>query len=490
MLTAIKVLAKKADEHLLFALLAFFLIIRLQFVATPFFAGDEANYANMYFEFLKSGRADIYGELVAKPQGMFAVSYPIVQPLLAIGGVIGMPIELPFRIAALLFGAATIACSYFIFLHISGSKRIAALASAVFSIMPNFLFVSSLYYPDIFVMFFSLLSFLALLRVPGAKGGALGGLFMGIAFYIKLHQAFFAFAIIIPYMIAKKKIRLDYFAFCALFCALAAILIGAPYYPARVENLMLMVKMELFTRVMADASFVLQNASGLLGAHAIPLFLAILCTFYCATVLKKEDFSFELSQVAILLAYLFLISSFWYSAMLFFGLALLVARVFFATTAPEKAVFGLALFGCLGVSMLVVHNYIWDEGFGWEAQKELGLFLAGKYPITFAVQIERLTVWKYYEEKYLPENSPLIMANANMGILAYKSIAEGGLQLEKMEAAYYDAEKKLLSPEALIGGRYFAVDSGLLGIYAQKLGGYGKIKEFGGKYVLYEKRGQ
>lgn len=480
---------QKLPALLIVAFLVYFAFCAHAITALPFFMGDEANYVNAYFEFAKTGRPDVYGELVVKPAGMFLLSYIPLQPLLAAGGLAGIPIEVPFRIVGMLFGAGTIAAVYWIFKKITGSIHAAAAGALVFSLNPNFLVTSVAYYPDSFLQFFAFLSLAAMLWDEGRNGALLGGIFCGIAFYIKLQQAFFIFAIALPLLYLQKKIRLDYLLFCALFCAIALVAVVLPYYPARMEQFMLLANTELFARAGLDLENMQANTAGsmVMYASAVPLFLCVL--FYSFTLGKKEDFRFEYSQIALLLAFMVLVSNFFYTSMLFFGFALLAGRVYAHFWKFEKAVFFVILALVLLDAIVLLHAFGEDASYDYKSQKQLGEFLAGKYPITFVTEIPQMGIWKIYEKRYLWEGSPLLLANMRMAVLPYKFLNENESGLGEINAVYYSRNLALVSQDG-IGrlGKYVVLEKRTYGKYAGNLQGYGKIAEFGEEpgFLVYE----
>ena len=88
----------KLPTLLIVAFLVYLAFCTYIIATVPFFIGDESNYANAYLEFIKTGRPDVYGELVVKPAGMFVLSYPFLQPLIGIGKFLGLGTEVPFRV--------------------------------------------------------------------------------------------------------------------------------------------------------------------------------------------------------------------------------------------------------------------------------------------------------------------------------------------------------------------------------------------------------
>src|SRR3989338_10922629 len=144
--------------------LFFFLLTRLYIgIITPFFVGDEANYVHMYFRFLQTVRPDIYGELVVKPAGQYYLTAPLLLIFVPVSDSFGIPIEVPFRLVTIIFGLATLWILYEILLKLSKSETGAAMGTLFFSILPNFFMISSIYYPDVYLIFFSFLSFWVLL---------------------------------------------------------------------------------------------------------------------------------------------------------------------------------------------------------------------------------------------------------------------------------------------------------------------------------------
>ncbi|VVB58408.1 Dolichyl-phosphate-mannose-protein mannosyltransferase [Candidatus Anstonella stagnisolia] len=484
---------QKPPQLLAVAFIAYFAFCAYTSITLPFFIGDEANYANAYFEFAKTGRPDVYGELVVKPAGMFLLSYVPLQMLLAAGSMGGIPVEIPFRIVSMLFGAGTIAVVYWIFKKLTGSAQAAAAGAIVFLINPNFLMSSATYYPDSFLQFFAFLSIAAMFWDEGRRGAIVGGLFCGIAFYIKMQQAFFIFAIAIPLLYFRGRIRLDYLLFCALFCAIALVAIVMPYYPQRMEQFMLLANTELFARAGAGLGYASSSiATALfLYAAAIPFFICML--FYSFQLGKKEDFRFEYVQIAILLAFMAFVNNFFYTSMLFFGFALLAGKVYVHLWKFEKVAFFALVALVLLNSFLIMGSFDKDSAYDYRSQKQLGEFLAGKYPITFVTEIPQMSIWKVYENRYLAEGSPLLLANMRMCVLPYKFMNENESRLDEINAVYYNRSLELVSEEGTGKlGRYVVLENRTYAKYAKNLKGYERIAAFGQEpgFFVYWKAGE
>jgi hypothetical protein len=506
-------------ENLIFLVPAIALaIIAAILLATPFFVGDEANYVNTFIEFSKTGRPDVYGELVVKPAGMFAITYPILQPLLLLSRQLALPIEFPFRAVTAIFSLLTLYVAYLIFLHLSSSKQTALLSTLAFAIAPNFLFAATTYYPDIFCMFFQLLAFLALLKDETRKGSAIAGLLTGIAFYIKLQQAFVIFAIIVPYLLLRKnneegaeknrqkqalsllhlkallaKLRLDYFVFSIFFSAIAFALIILPYYPARLEQFWLLAQTELFTRanLTLDAGLIANNAAIALIATAAWLFIATICAIHAFSLRKSEGFKFEFAELALLLLFLAAMSSFFYTAILFFGASLLIGRTMRSFGNFERGVIAMVLIFAVLQSYFVIDILLHqDARYDYPSQKSLGAFLAGKYPITFVTKIPQMSIWKYYEDYYLPQNSPMLLANMRMAVLPYKFIEEAEPGISGIRAVYYNSRLQRISPEIRLDDKYVVIEQELQPIYSSELGQYEKAAQFGEEpgFIVYVRK--
>ena len=131
-----------------------------------------------------------------------------------------------------------------------------------------------------------------------------------------------------------------------------------------------------------------------------------------------------------------------------------------------------------------------DPSYDFESQKNLGKFLAGKYPVTFVTEIPQMGIWRVYETRYLWEGSPLLLANMRMGVPAYKFMDEGGSRrLGEINAVYYNNSLTPVSQD-LEGrlGKYVVLENRTYEKYKSRLGGYEKIADFGSQpgFLAYE----
>ena len=468
--------------------IAFFIISRLlALYFLPFFVGDEANYVHSYFEFEKTGRPDIYGEFVHKPPGMFAMTSPMLNFLVPMSNTLGLPIEVPFRLVSLIFGIPLLYLVYKILLELSGSVKGAAVGTMFFSVFPNYFYSSLFYYPDTFVLLSSLLAFYFLVKMPNTKGSAIAALFTGLAFYIKLEQAFLIFLVALPFMLLRRKLRLEYFVFSGAFCLLAIVLITAPYYPARMSQFMLLVQTELFTRV---SSGTVPSPYLLFFIHLPLAVLVPFCLIYSLNFMKGADFNYEYVETAMLLAFLAMVSAFFYSALLYVGLLLLISKIYSSLTTTSRGLLFALLAFTLVWSFLFTLLLCFTSAYDFQSQKDLGVFLQGKYPLTIVSYPPTMEIWRYYTAYYLPQNSPVLLANIRMSILAYKFFGEANPDISQVHAFYVDGNLTGTDISNItLTDKYVVVEAAQNRMLAPKLQNYTETKQFGTVpgFILYEK---
>ncbi|MBM3228991.1 hypothetical protein FJZ26_01040 [Candidatus Parvarchaeota archaeon] len=482
------------------ALLAFFLVSRLFLsVIFPFFIGDEANYANAYAEFAKSGRPDVYGELVIKPAGMFVLSAPFLSIFLPLSAAFSLPIEVPFRITSIIFGALALAVLFLILEHLTKSRTGAAAGALFFSITPNFSLISFYYSPDIF---FLLALFLALHQLVSnqTKGGSIAaGLLTGLAFYIKMQQIALFFAVLVPFMLLRQKIRIDYFAYAAVSVVLAILVSAIPYYPNRLTQLWLLVQTEFFTRLSPDAA-----SAAFSFASGLQIHLGVLVLLSSILFIKREALKghlFEVSQIILLFSF-FVLNSFYYTAILFFGPALLVASALCAAKKADAMALGILLLLCALFSLNTLYYASFDSRYDFPSQKQLGLFLAGKYPLTILAAKPNMAIWSYYTNHYSNTSSPALLANMRMTVLPYKFFAEGaggskqnnGYGMSPRIHAIYtsqsDSQETVMRKINTFNDTYLVVEKSHLDYFAGQVPeGYLKAASFGERpgFVVFEK---
>ena len=471
--------------------LFFFLLTRLYIgIITPFFVGDEANYVHMYFQFLETGRPDIYGELVVKPAGQYYLTAPLLLIFVPVSDSLGIPIEVPFRLVTIIFGLATLWILYEILLKLSKSETGAAMGTLFFSILPNFFMISSIYYPDVYLIFFSFLSFWVLLCRDDWKGSLLAGFLTGVAFYIKLQQAFLVFALILPYMVLKKKIRVDYFVYSSMFSLIFLLIFVLTYYPARSDSAMLLLKTELFARNGISMGTALLNLVNITYTYFFAFILGIGLVLGARQYFKKQSPFYEYSQIALLVLFSVFVSSFWYSAILYFGLSLLFAKAFDHLLGFEKLiVFGLLILILLQTSS-VMTSIIYSTAYDWPSQKQVGLFLVDKYPVTFIMNDTQMRIWNVYDEVYEKTDSPVLLAKMRMAILPYKFLYEKEPQIQNINAYWYyaDAELDPIAP-SLLESEYVATEKGYEKFLEKSLMNYSLIGSFGEEpgFLVYAK---
>ena len=470
--------------------LLFFIITRLYLgLTTSFFVGDEANYVHMYFQFLETGRPDVYGELAVKPAGMFYLTAPILAVFVPLWTATDIPIEIPFRIVGIIFGIATLWILYNILLKLSKSEQGAAAGTFFFSIFPNFSLISMIYSPDIFVILFSLLSIWILLWREDWKGALIAGFFTGFAFYIKFQQAFLIFALILPFMIFRKRIRWDYFVFSMISSAIFLLIFIASYYPAHLDSALLLLKTESFARHSISVEPSLYAIFIYADLLLLMIFLFAGLVIWSKKYLKNKSIAYEISQIFILMLFFIVISPIWYTALLFFGPSLLLAKVFEGLWKFEKIVIGTGILLIFFLSVSSVNTLSHHTAYDWASQKELGLFLIDKYPVTFVMDNRHMDIWGSYEEVYNETTSPVLLAKMRMAILPYKFLYEEKPRISDIDAQYYnDADLEKESPP-VFESKYVVTERKYEKFLETSLEKYALIRTFGNEpgFIVYER---
>src|SRR3989338_2563608 len=222
---------------------------------------------------------------------------------------------------------------------------------------------------------------------------------------------------------------------------------------------MLLLKTELFARNGISMGTALLNLVNITYTYFFAFILGIGLVLGARQYFKKQSPFYEYSQIALLVLFSVLVSSFWYSAILYFGLSLLFAKAF-------------------------------DHLLGFEKLIVFGLFIVDKYPVTFIMNDTQMRIWNVYDEVYEKTDSPVLLAKMRMAILPYKFLYEKEPQIQNINAYWYyaDAELDPIAP-SLLESEYVATEKGYEKFLEKSLMNYSLIGSFGEEpgFLVYAK---